>query len=428
MHVTELQNTYLSQLELMATTDEKRAAINQLKHSGLPTTKWENWKYSQVSQYLPPRLERPSVSSLERDLQAPLEQVGPFVHQIVLRNGHYIASLSRLPAGLNIEKMAAQAQVNSGPTAVFKALNDIMNEEGINLRLQAHTQLSSPVAIIHLASVENRGQTLSPQIYIAAESQSQATIVEYFFAENHLAEKYFRNSQTSLLLESGAHLTHLKAQCESAHATHISSVVANLERDAHFTSFTLSLGGQFGRNEVEVNLLDHGAHGEVHGLYALKEEQHHDNFTTIHHLKSHTSSHQLFKGILDDQAHGIFTGKIHIHRDAQQVNSTQLNKNLLLSKKAHVHTRPQLEVYADDVKCSHGATIGQLNDDEIFYLESRGIKKERASQILCHAFLSEATAKIEDEATRRWAEKLVFEHFEKVTLEKFLNHSHGEKI
>jgi Fe-S cluster assembly protein SufD len=176
---------------------------------------------------------------------------------------------------------------------------------------------------------------------------------------------------------------------------------------------TLDFGLLTARHNLCINLRETGAEASAHGLFALDKNDHVDIFSTIIHHAPHTTSNQLFKGILNGDSHGVFTGKIIVKKDAQQSHSSQLNKNLLLSKKAHIDTRPQLMVHADDVKCSHGATIGQLSKDEEFYLETRGISKERAKQILCHGFATEVLYLIDNSSIKSFALKMLLLYFEK---------------
>lgn len=220
-------------------------------------------------------------------------------------------------------------------------------------------------------------------------------------------------SQIDFDLGPGARVEHLQISSAS-HFTHSQST-AKLAKDSNYRNFILNLEGKFARRNSEIRLVDSGAHAESYCLYLVNGEEHSDIFTKIEHMAADTTSDQLAKGILDGNSKGIFTGRIHIHPDAQRVYSSQLNKNLLLSKKAQAHSQPQLEIFADDVKCSHGSTTGQLSDDEIFYFESRGIPHEKARTLLSWAFAMEIVKKVKN----REALDYVSQRVEAELLQKF---------
>ncbi len=404
--VNPLTEKYISSMTAMANHEAQKVALENFKKRGLPHTKMEDWPYTKLSDVLPENISRVTSEADFKDIQTP----GKYL--IAFSNGRFLESKSKLPAGLEIKKSEPDhKQANDDEADIFAMLNGVLNEETIFLSLAKDTVVDSPISIVHYSNFET--EFVTPRIHIVAQKFSQADFVEIFHGENE--KKYNVSAVTNFKVEDGAKISHVKVQIEGKSAFHVSSVNADIERDANFTSFTFTTGAKKSRNEMRVRLNQPGGYASVDGLYALGSEQHSDNNSLIAHIKEHTDSSQLFKGVLDDAARGVFTGKVLVCRDAQKVNSEQLNKNLLLTKKSHADTRPQLEVYADDVKCAHGATVGQMNEEETFYLQSRGIQKKRAQKLLLHAFCYEVIEKIENEEIKKYLSQTLFESFEKET-------------
>lgn len=416
-----IESNYIQAIETLfsngnVTCEYKRNALESFKKLGLPHTKLEDWKYTNISPLLTDSIE---VSKQEKeetpvnvsDLYESCENV------IVFTNGHYNEILSKRSSQIEVELTDDHTLfINNESEDTFKALNSSLFSKAVSLTVRPKEVVESPIVFIHLSNEKVINKTLVPKILIKASKFSKASVVEVFKSTSN-DNYYIQNAVTTCHIEEGAHLEHVKAQTESLSAVHIGKVEANITGNSSFHSFTFSTGAKLSRNNIELNLRSEGSIGGANGLFALRGDQHCDNFSLINHEKSHTESEQLFKGILDETSRGAFTGKVLVQRDAQLVNSSQLNKNLLLSKKAKVDTRPQLEVYADDVKCAHGATVGQISPEEVFYLESRGIKKDRAQKILCHAFASEAIETIKNDKVREVLSTLLFENFEKFALE-----------
>lgn len=249
---------------------------------------------------------------------------------------------------------------------------------------------------------------------IVMEENSQLALLEsnvsYFF--NKLAT--LRN--TLVIVKKGAQLTHVRVQLENSEAIHLNHVSTKVDRDGSYNSLVLNLGAKFNRTDLSVELKAPGANTHVNGLYALKDSQFSDFHTHVHHQAPNTESDQLYKGILDNTSHGVFNGRIQVDQAAQLIRSSQLNKNLLLSKLAHIDTEPQLMIHADDVKCSHGATIGNLDEDQVFYFQSRGISEEKAKKMLSHAFANDVFMKINHPWIEKKIAKMFYEHYEKDVL------------
>lgn len=383
-----------------------KSALDYFKLNGLPNKKNEDWLYSNIEKSIAPRFFNRSseivhdIPSLVIDKRA----------MLIFNNGIFNRHQSVLPEGISFDQQVASTEFFD----TFDALNFSVCLTPLFLKIKKNTVLDFPITIIHLADEVSINKIISPRISIIAEEFSKISIVEIFTSTQNLLLQYTTNSATTFILKENAHIEHVKIQSQALSSTHIGLTKAKLAKHAQFKSMTIDLGNLIARHNIDVEIEDEGAEAHVNGLYALKKSEHADIFSQIHHLKSHTTSEQLFKGILAGESHGIFTGKISIHQDAQLVNSNQLNKNLVLSKKAHINSRPQLVVSADDVKCAHGATIGQLSAEEEFYLESRGIKKDRAKKMLCHGFAIDVLSKIDNQKIYNLAEKLFVEKFETV--------------
>lgn len=383
-------------------------ALNQFKDMGLPTKKHEDWIYTNISKSLAPRFFV-NASEVERDIPTQvIDQRG----MIILNNGVFNKHQSNLPEGVSFDQMKPEDKFFDA----FDALNFGSAISPLFIKVKKNTVLDFPITIVHIVDEAGVNRIVSPRISIAVEAFAKVAFAEIFTSTQNLLFQYTTNSSTHFNLQENAFVEHVKIQIEAASSTHIGLTKAVVAGNAQFKSMTIDLGNLVSRHNIDVTVAGSGGETHVNGLYALNKSQHADIFSHINHTAAHTNSDQLFKGILAGESHGAFTGKISIAKDAQLVNSNQLNKNLMLSKKAHIDTRPQLLVSADDVKCSHGATIGQLSQEEEFYLQSRGIQKDMAKRMLCHGFATDVLYKIENEKILKLAEALLFESFEKTAL------------
>jgi len=272
------------------------------------------------------------------------------------------------------------------------ALNTAMMRDGLVLRVKRNTSVALPIEVVHVGAPGNEPVAFHPRNLIVLEPGASATVVEHYvgLGTGGLdAGAYFANAATEIRLAEGARLHHYKIQEEGPDAVHIATTHAELARDALYDGFILTKGARLSRNEVSVRLAGEGAECHLNGAYMVRGEQHCDITTTIDHLAPRTSSREVFKGVIDDKARAVFQGRITVHPDAQQSNGHQLSKALLLSDRAEIDAKPELEIFADDVKCSHGATVGDLDRDALFYLRARGIPEAAARDILIEAFLAE---------------------------------------
>jgi Fe-S cluster assembly protein SufD len=281
----------------------------------------------------------------------------------------------------------------------FAALNTAFVEDGAVIVVPERCRLTEPIYLV-FASIAGERQVMShPRILILLGAASEAKIVENYVGLN--SASYFCNAVTELIGGADALIEHYRVQQESDSGLHVGTLEVELERGCQLTAHAVTLSGSLVRNNVHVVLDGEGAGCVLNGLYLADKQQHIDNFTEIEHAKPRATSLELYKGILSGSAHGVFNGRIVVHKDAQKSDAKQTNKNLLLSGNAMVNTKPQLEIYADNVKCSHGSTIGQLDADALFYLRSRGLGLDEARSLLSFAFASDVVGRIKVDSLRQ---------------------------
>ena len=346
-----------------------------------------------------------------------IEEAG--ASQLVFINGLYsreLSDVSGLPAGVTVcnfgEVPAEQATAFRDHLAahagyreeIFTALNTASVGDGAFVHLPAGRAIETPIHLLFLTT--SREPVVShPRVLIVAGAGAIATIVESYAALDE--EVYFTNAVTEVFAGRGAVVEHYRLQQESERAFHIGRTQVVQERDSNYASYAISLGGEIARHTLDVALTGEHIETTIDGLYVTTGRQHADNHTTIDHAHPNCASHQLYKGILDGQSRSVFNGRVLVREGALLTDARQLNKNLLLSPAAHIDTKPELEIFADDVKCSHGATVGQLEDEELFYLASRGIPAERARALLTYGFAEDVISKIKLPSVRAQLDRAV---------------------
>lgn len=374
----------------------RAAAIDRFAALGFPTTKNEDWRYTNLA----PHLKAPYLKPSRYELNGwSREGEGP---ALVFIDGWFVPEVSVVPAGVKVMSLReALGSVPVGRFADFEknalvALNTASFEDGAYVEIPDGAVLQQPLSIVHAATGE-QPQVTYPRALIVAGRDSQARIVEHYLS----TEPHFTCAVTEITAAEGANLEHYKVQMEGAGALHYGHVAARLGRSANVVSFNLALGAAMARNEIAARLEGEGAECTLNGLYVITGSQHVDNHTTLDHAAPHTTSHELYKGVLDGKSQAVFHGRIVVQPEAQKTDAIQRNRNLLLSKDAVINTKPQLEIYADDVRCTHGATVGQVDDDAVFYLRSRGIALNQARSLLTYAFASEIIDQVKVDAIRQ---------------------------
>ena len=301
---------------------------------------------------------------------------------------------------------AAQAQLGKHASLdnPFVALNTAFLNDVKLVQVPKNTVIEQPIEITYEATAD--GTAYHPRTLILVGAGSQVTIVETYRG----AGRYFTNAVTEVVAGDGAVIDHYKLQQESPEAYHVATMHATLGRSANYSTHSISLGAALARHDSDATLSE-GTHASLNGLYIVNGSQHVDHHTSIDHAMPHATSHELYKGILDGRAQAVFNGKIIVRKDAQKTDSKQTNKNLVLSDEAVINTKPELQIWADDVRCTHGATIGQLDEEMMFYLRSRGIGSNEARSLLIYAFAQDIVDRIKVPALRESLEKYLFEKF-----------------
>jgi Fe-S cluster assembly protein SufD len=286
----------------------------------------------------------------------------------------------------------------------FAALNTALFRDGALIVVPRSIVLERPIQIVNLVSTAANGKAIHPRHLIVLEEAAQASVVESYAGHG----EYLTGVVTELHAAAGAHLRHYRMQRESRAAYHFATIASWLDRSSVVASHNVSLGGRMVRNDIVALLDGEGGEAILNGLYVAEGDQFVDNHMRVEHVKAHCASHELYKGILDGRARGVFNGRIYVHPGAQKTDAKQTNRNLLLSRQALVNSNPQLEIFADDVKCTHGSTVGQLDAEAIFYLRSRGIGEEAAKSLLTYAFASEVSQAIDLDPVRHDLEEFLF--------------------
>ena len=387
-----LQDHYLGEFERLKRPAARRKAFEHFRDLGFPTGHEEDWRFTDVTPVteIPFRLpdsdaDAPSLLPLAR---GPLKN-----HQITFLDGRFAPELSTKDVARLTGKERPFVEKN-----VFATLNDAFWTDGAHVRVPKGVTLEAPLHLLFLFSNRPEAYMTHPRVVIEMEANSRAAVVESYLGPT--GGVYLTNTVTEIILGENASLDYSKVQRESPEAFHFATTIIRQERGSSLVSHSIALGALLSRNEIFTTLEGEGAVTTLNGLYEATGRQRVDFHTTIDHVKPHTTSRELFKGIMNGQSRGVFDGRIIVRPDAQKTNALQMNKNLLLSKEALAHSKPQLEIFANDVKCKHGATIGQLDEDVLFYLRSRGIGYEEARRLLVHAFASEIIDQVKVEAIR----------------------------
>jgi Fe-S cluster assembly protein SufD len=379
----------------------REAAFARFSSLGFPDTHQEEWRFTNVAP-IARGLWKQVVSASGAPI--PAFATGP---RIVFVNGWYSPELSDttgvgpgVKVGTLEQDMAAAephlAKYAAYDEQPFVALNTAFLRDGVLVRIARGTVVEHPIHIIYATVPGHEAALTHPRTLVIAGAQSQCAIVESYTG---LRGSYFTNAVTEIVAGEGAVIDHYKIQEEGPAANHIATLQAYVGRSANFSSHSISLGGALVRNDANA-VLSEGSHATLNGLYIATGVQHVDNHTAIDHAKPHATSHELYKGILDGKSTAVFNGKIFVRKDAQKTDSKQTNKNLVLSDDAVINTKPELQILADDVRCTHGATIGQLDAEAMFYLQSRGIGKGDARNLLIFAFARDIVDRIKVEPLR----------------------------
>ncbi len=401
----------------------RRAAMERFARTGFPAARDEEWRFTPIG---------PIVQGSWRPASGPAteltrEHLTPFVFghadwsTLVFVNGNYSESLSvvaPLPDGVRVASLADALRSDGGllerhlarhapvEGSPFTALNTALMTEGGLVHVGAGVDLSAPVHLLYVTTAESGGVVCHPRNLIVVERGARASVIESYVT---LApgQAYWTNPVTEVAVAAGAWLEHIRIQRESESAQHVGLTHVDQQRDSHYRSFSLAMGASLARHNLHVRLNDENIETLMYGLYVTRGDQVADSHTAIYHDQPNCRSWEVYKGILDGRSRGVFNGKVFVTPEAQKTDAKQTNRNLLLSDGARVDTKPQLEIFADDVRCTHGATIGRLDDVARFYARSRGIPAAAADRLLTYAFAAEVVEEVALTPVREELDRLV---------------------
>jgi Fe-S cluster assembly protein SufD len=379
-------------------------ALARFHDLGFPTTRDEEWRFTSVAPIVETQFARAhnGASSLTSADLAPLEIAGDRALTLVFVNGRFAYAspiAERVPAGVRIESLASALSkpattgdamathltaIADGDRSAFAALNTAFIEDGAFVQIPDSTVVEPPIQLLFLTVGEELPTMAYPRVLVVLGANSEATIVETYAAVR--ADRYLTNAVTEVFAGANAKLVHYKVQHESSSAFHVGALYARAAKDSTLVCHAINMGGSLVRNDVVVRLAGEGCGCSLNGLYLGDGSRLVDNHTTIDHAQPHCASREVYKGILAGHARAVFNGKIVVRPDAQKTDAKQTNKALLLSPDAQINTKPQLEIFANDVKCTHGAAIGQMDDEALFYLRARGLSEQEARHLLIRAF------------------------------------------
>ena len=401
----------------------RQAAMARTSELGFPTVRHEDWKFTNVSP-----IAKMSFSATAKGAALSPDDLAPFVFpdresaRLVFVNGRYVPELSdscSQPGGVIACSLADSLKFNRELVELhlakhadyendfFSALNTAFIEDGSFVYVPGGAIVEKPIHIIYVATRTEAPIVMHPRNLIIIGANADVGVIEEYVSLG--GEEYSSNVVSEVVVGENAVVEHYRVERESAKAFNVGTVRVHLERGSNVACHGAFLGGGLVRNNVHPVLAGEGAYCLINGLFMTDGRQHVDNFMRVEHASPHCDSRQFYNGILNDSSSGVFAGRIVVHKDAQKTDAKQTNRNLLLSDQATIESKPQLEIYADDVKCTHGATIGQLDEEAIFYLRSRGISKEMAQTLLLFGFATENLERMRLPYIRRYVEGLVMD-------------------
>lgn len=383
----------------------REAALARFLDAGFPTLREETWKYTNVRP-IARKAFRASATAGAPPAQGVLADFGAGALgdiRLVFVDGHHVASLGALdglPADTRIESLATaigrdaaalRARFETDDDApAFAAMNAALGGDGVFVSVPADTRLAATLHLLFLTTAATADLAQYPRVVIELGDGAEADVIEHYAGVAEATS--FTNTVTLARLGRGAKLQHVKLQQEAPNTYHIGWMGVEQERDSELVQHSISLGARLARHDLRVRLAGAGASATLRGLYVARGRQHVDHHTRVDHLVAHTVSEEIYRGVLNDHARGVFNGKVVVHEQAVKSVAHQSNRNLLLAPTAEIDTKPELEIYVDDVQCSHGATVGQIDATALFYLRSRGIELDTARSLLVYAFADDVLA------------------------------------
>jgi Fe-S cluster assembly protein SufD len=401
----------------------RRGAMGAFERLDFPTMKDEDWHFTNVAPIAEKIFGPPRAGETISDATAARFSYGQSWNTIMFVNGRLVRidEQSKSLAGAAITSLAAEiaddseivqrhlSKLAAPESASFTALNTALATDGVVIRIAADAVLEKPIHLLFISDANAENTAIQTRNLIFAGRHSQSTVIESYVSVG--GDNYFTNAVSEVFVADGARLGHYKIQAEARNAFHVGTIEVTQDRGSRYESFSFATGAKLSRTNVYTTLAGDAAEAILNGLYMVDGSQHVDHQTRIEHVAPNCPSHELYKGILDGNSHGVFNGKVYVHPEAQKTDGKQSNNNLLLSDSARVDTKPQLEIFADDVKCTHGATVGRLDETALFYMRSRGVGPAHAKRLLTYAFAADVLEKIELEPLREALEAQVLQQF-----------------
>ncbi len=417
------QQSKRAEQEPLWLTDIREQAQQNFQQLGLPHRKVENWKYTNVSKLVGKGFQVAAINAMDSIDITPYMISDLDCYRIVLINGQLIAEhsdLDLLKDNVTVNDLAT-AFATSGnsieeyfdkvvdyTSQPFASLNSMFFNNGLLLEVAKNAILDKPIHIINISQNTDADLVSYLRNLWLIGKNSQVDIIESHHATDDSC--HFVNALSEIVLQDNARCTHYKTHFINQASYHVAGIHIAQQRDSYYEQQSFALSGELVRNDIQVRLQDLGAECKLNGLYRAEDNQHIDYHIIVDHQKPHGTSIENFKGIMDGSGHGVFNGKVIVRPDAQKSDAQQMNKNLLLTKRAEVDTKPELEIYADDVKCSHGSTVGQLDEDALFYLQSRGFNAETAKNLLVYGFASDLINEVSIQPLQQLLKQEILSH------------------
>lgn len=398
-------------------------AIDQFEQIGFPTVKQEEWKYTNIATFVASEFDvKPTPTSNQSGVHVDAFLPEAEKSELTFENGVFQPDLSSTEAlsecfvATNLNEVLANekyaavlrehfARLVKPETNGFTALNTAFASHGAFIFVPKNTKIDAPIHLLFYSSERAAQFATFPRVFIYVERGAEATVVEHYNADE--TAKYMTNAVAEIVVEEDARLKHFCIQRESQTALHVRTTNTQIHRASLYDTTNITLGAALSRHDIALSFNQQAAECYVDGLYILSDAQHHDTHSTINHLVPNCVSHQTYKGVLNHKSRAVFNGKVFVEVGASGTDGYQSNKNLLLSNEARVDTKPQLEIFNDDVKCSHGATVGQFEEEELFYLISRGLSPALAKNLLTYGFAESLISKIEIESIKKQLDEAV---------------------
>jgi Fe-S cluster assembly protein SufD len=403
----------------------RRAAMGRFGALGFPTTRNEDWHFTSVSPIAEADFRAYQAGGdVAGDDLAPFRFGATDWTELVFVNGRFapeLSALDRLPEGVRVADLGSAwategellerhlTRVADFESHAFTALNTAFLRDGAVVHVAKEMVVERPIHLLFVSDANAAKGAAHPRNLVVVDRHAKATVLESYVALGDAT--YFTNAVTEVVVAEGATLNHYKVQRESMRAYHVDTSEVRQGRDSHYINFSFAIGGALSRTNIYTHLEGEGCGSTLNGLYMVDGDQHVDHQTLIEHLEPNCFSREVYKGILDGASHGVFNGRVYVHPEAQKTDGKQSNNNLLLSQHARIDTKPQLEIFADDVKCTHGATVGRIDETALFYMKSRGVNATVARQLLTYAFAAEVLEQLEVEEVRVGLEELTLKRF-----------------